>query len=250
VLAVVGPWLAPRDPDAANVLMAMKPMGTPGYPLGTDQLGRDVLSRILVAIRTSVTFGVWPAVVVVVLSTVIGLVSGYFGGWIDAVLMRVLDVLLAFPFFILAVALVTYLGPSLQNAMIALIVLSLPGNVRVIRSVVLSARERPFVEAAILLGYGRVGIIFGELLPSVVPNAITLAALDAAHMIAAGSALSFLGLGAQPPTADLGSMINEARAYLRQQPSLTLVPVVVLGAITFVLFTFTDAVQRRMGDVR
>ncbi|HEV8633824.1 MAG TPA: ABC transporter permease [Chloroflexota bacterium] len=248
LLALVGPSLTLYDPDAVDVLAAMRPLGAPGHPLGTDQLGRDVLSRILVAVRTSVFFGVWPALVVVLLSTVVGLVAGYVGGFLDGLVMRALDVLLAFPFFILAIALVTYLGPSLQNAMIALIVVNLPGNVRVIRSVVLSARERPYVEAARILGYGRLRIIFGELLPAVVPNVITLAALDAAHMIAAGSALSFLGLGAQPPTADLGSMVNEARAYLRTQPALTLIPIAVLGAITFSMFAFTDAVQRKLAE--
>jgi ABC-type dipeptide/oligopeptide/nickel transport system permease subunit len=250
LVALLGPALAPHDPDAVDALAAMRPVGSPGHPLGTDYVGRDVLSRLLVGVRTSVFFGVWPAAAVLALSTGLGVVCAYVGGLLDSLIMRTLDVFLAFPFFILAVALVTYLGPSLRNAMIALIVVSIPGNVRVIRSVVLSLRERPYIEAARVLGYGQGRIIFGEILPGVLPNAIMLFTLSASHMIAAGSALSFLGLGAQPPTADLGNMIAEARFHIRTQPSLILLPVAVLTVITYAFFAFGDAVQNAIGPSR
>jgi peptide/nickel transport system permease protein len=208
--------LAPYDPIQINPEHYLY---TPGYPywFGTDQYGRDVLSRVLYGSRVSLIIGFISVGIAATIGVVIGLVSGYFGRWVDSLLMRLVDVMLAFPGILLALAIVSMLGPNLRNVMIAVGIAGIPTYARLTRGSVLSAREALYIEAARVIGVPDGTILRRHILPNVVAPVIVAATLGTGGAILAAAALSFLGLGAQPPTAEWGRMLADGRQYLRDQ---------------------------------
>ena len=215
VLAVAAPWLSARDPIRTAPREALQPPGA-RFVLGSDQFGRDVASRVLHGARVSLLVGMISVSIAVGLGAPIGLVSGYYGGRLDALIMRVMDVMLAFPGILLALAIVSVLSPGLGNVMIAVGLSAVPGYARLVRATVLSAREHLYVEAARALG-GRDGaILVRDILPNVVAPLIVTATLGLGGAILSAAALSFLGLGSQPPQPEWGRMLSEGRDYLRE----------------------------------
>ena len=225
VLAVVGPVVAPFDPTepVAAELSEPRPPGAPFY-LGTDDLGRDVLSRLLHGARISLLVGLVAMTVTMAIGTTIGLAAGYFGGTVDVVLMRFTDVMLAFPGLLLAVALVAVLRPSLWTIFIVIGLVSWTGVARVVRGETLSLRERDFVVAARAMGAGHRRIVLRHIVPNVAPTLVVIAALSTSGTILLDAGLSFLGIGVPPPTPTWGRMMQEAASYYRVAPWLMLFP--------------------------
>jgi len=214
-MAVAAPWLSPRDPIRTAPREALQPPGG-RFVLGSDQFGRDVASRVLHGARISLLVGVISVSIAVGLGAPLGLVSGYYGGRLDALIMRVMDVMLAFPGILLALAIVSVLSPGLGNVMIAVGLSAVPGYARLVRATVLSAREHLYVEAARALGGRDGGILVRDILPNVVAPLIVTATLGLGGAILSAAALSFLGLGSQPPQPEWGRMLSEGRDYLRE----------------------------------
>ena len=213
--AVAAPWLSPRDPIRTAAREALQPPGG-RFVLGSDQFGRDVASRVLYGARVSLLVGVISVSIAVGLGAPLGLVSGYYGGRLDALIMRVMDVMLAFPGILLALAIVSVLSPGLGNVMIAVGLSAVPGYARLVRATVLSAREHLYVEAARALGGRDGGILVRDILPNVVAPLIVTATLGLGGAILSAAALSFIGLGSQPPQPEWGRMLSEGRDYLRE----------------------------------
>jgi len=214
-MAVAAPWLAARDPIRTAAREALQPPSA-RFLLGSDQFGRDVGSRVVYGARVSLLVGVISVSIAVALGAPLGLVSGYYGGRLDALIMRVMDVLLAFPGILLALAIVSVLSPGLGNVMIAVGLSAVPGYARVVRATVLAAREHLYVEAARALGGRDGGILVRDILPNVVAPLIVTATLGLGGAILSAAALSFLGLGSQPPQPEWGRMLSEGRDYLRE----------------------------------
>lgn len=221
--ALLAPWLTDRDPLDTDFLRRFEPPSRE-HPLGTDQLGRDLLARLLYGARYTLGTGLAAMALILFVGTSVGLVAGLLGGRVDVVLMRIVDVLLAFPSLILALAIVGMLGPSLTNVLIGIAAVGWASYARVVRGLVLSLREREFVEAAHALGASRLGVARRHILPHVLPTVVVLASLDLGNLLLAISALSFLGVGAQAPTPEWGRMLNDARPFLWQAPHLMLFP--------------------------
>jgi peptide/nickel transport system permease protein len=223
--AIAAPLVAPYDPishlSSANRLL---PPGSPGYILGTDDFGRDILSRMIYGARISLQVGLIVVALAGSIGVTLGALAGFYGGIVDEVIMRVVDILMAFPFFILAIAIMAVLGPSLNNAMIALALVSWVGYARLVRAQVLSVRQKEFVEAARAEGLSDFGQITRHVLPNCMAPIIIEATLGVGGAILSAAGLSFLGLGAQPPNPEWGAMLNEGREFLRQAPYLTIVP--------------------------
>jgi peptide/nickel transport system permease protein len=201
----------------------------PQHILGIDGNVRDVFSRILYGTRVSLRIGFIVVGFASVIGTLLGAIAGYAGGWIDNLIMRIMDVFLAFPFLLLAIAIVFVLGPGLTNAMLAIAIVSMPGYARVIRSTVLSVREADYVEASRALGASHFQILFGRILPNALPPLIVLATLGVATAILDTAALSFLGLGAQPPLPEWGTMLGRERNQLFSAPHLVFAPGVAIS---------------------
>jgi peptide/nickel transport system permease protein len=217
--AVFAPYLSPYDPTLQSVTQRLKPPAWRDaegrlFILGTDHLGRDILSRLIYGARISLVIGVSAVALAGTLGTLIGLVAGYRGGAIDDLCMRVTDTMLAMPFILLALAVIAVLGPSLRNIIFVLGITSWVSYARVVRAEVLTLRTREFIAAARALGSGGRRIVFRHLLPNVLTPVIVIATLEVARMIILESALSFLGLGVQPPTPTWGGMLADGRAYL------------------------------------
>jgi len=221
--AIFAPWVAPYSASATdfNAVLA-KPSWD--HLLGTDELGRDILSRIIWGARASIQAGVLATCLAMAIGVPIGLVAGYYRGWIDPVISRVTDVVLAFPFLILAVGLAAIMGPSLLNATIALGVGAAPGFVRVARGETLALREEDYVRAAIANGAGDGTIIFRHIVPNMTSTLLVQATVTIPAAIIGEAVLSFLGLGVQPPTPSWGVMLADAQSYLSQAPRLAVYP--------------------------
>lgn len=214
-LAVFGEMLAPHDPYAADITNSKLLAPSLTHPLGTDELGRDLLSRIMTGTRVSVQVALIVLGFAVTFGTIVGLIAGYWGGWVDEVLMRLTDMFLAFPALILAVAIAASLGRSLRNTMIALATVFWPWYARLVRAQVLSIKEREFVQAAHSIGMSRSRIMLRHILPNAASVIIIQLTLDVGFAILATSSLSFIGLGAQPPSPEWGTMMSTARNYFR-----------------------------------
>ena len=215
LMAVGAPWLSPRDPIKTAARDALQPPGA-RFVLGSDQFGRDVASRVLHGARISLTIGLISVAIAVALGAPLGLVSGYYGGRLDMLIMRVMDVLLAFPGILLALAIVSVLSPGLTNVMIAVGLSAVPSYARLVRASTLAARENLYVEAARALGGRDLGILVRYILPNVVAPLIVIATLGLGTAILSAAALGFLGLGSQPPQPEWGRMLGEGRDYLRE----------------------------------
>lgn len=240
--AVFAPWIAPHDPDALDMGMALAdPSAT--YVLGSDQLGRDQLSRLLYGGRATLLVSGVSTVGIVALGLMVGLVAGYFGGRIDLLISTLLTVLLALPNLLLSLAILGILGPGNESLLIALVAAGWAGHARIFRASVLSLREQVYVEAAVSLGVRPGRILFRHLLPNLLPTVIVLATLDFGALLLTVSSLSFLGLGVQPPTADWGVMLNDARPYFSQVPLLMIVPGVCIAAVALSSNLLGDALR-------
>jgi peptide/nickel transport system permease protein len=213
-LAILAPLIAPADPLGVAPALAQRPPGAEAW-LGADHLGRDILSRLLYGARISLTLGLIAVGIAATCGTLLGLIAGYYGGRIDLAAGVLIDVMLAFPGILLALGIVTVLRPSITNAMVAVGISAIPTYTRLVRGSVLAAKAYPYVEAARVVGCPTPRILRRHILPNVLAPLIVLATLGAAQAILAGAALSFLGLGAQPPTPEWGLMLSEGRRYIR-----------------------------------
>jgi len=236
-VALLAPWIAPYDPLATSWSLVRKaPSATHWF--GTDEVGRDLLSRVIWGGRASLAAGLTAVAIAVGAGVPIGMIAGYLGGWVDAVISRLTDAMLAVPFLILAIALAAFLGPSLGNAMIAIGVTATPIFVRLARGQVLAARAEDYVEAARAVGNPPVRILLRHILPNILPPVMVQATLAIAAAIIAEASLSFLGLGQQPPAPSWGSMLNTAQRFLTQAPWMAIFPglAIFLTVLAFNLF--------------
>lgn len=211
--AVLAPELAPFGPTEQDLFNRLQPPSME-HPMGTDQLGRDIFSRLLFGARISLRIAITVVAITLTIGTAVGVVAGYVGGWVDETLMRLVDVLLAFPGILLALVIAGILGPSLTNIMIALAVVGWTQYARIIRGSVLSVKEEEYIKSAQLMGVSNVRIITRHVIPNVVTPVIVLATMDMAYVILGTAGLSFLGLGAQPPTPEWGTMLASGRNYV------------------------------------
>jgi ABC-type dipeptide/oligopeptide/nickel transport system permease subunit len=235
LVAILAPWIAPDKPGLPDYTPL--PPAHPGaeHLLGTDGLGRDELSRLIWGARASMQAGFFATMLALVVAVPIGAVAGYYRGWVDTVIARVTDVLLAFPFIILAVGLAAILGPSLLNATLALGIAAVPPLIRVARGEMLALREEDYVPAAIANGAGDATIIFRHILPNMLNTLIVQATVTIPGAIVGEAVLSFLGLGVQPPTPSWGTMLQDAQSYLDTAPRLAVYPglAIVIAALAF-----------------
>jgi len=223
LIAVFAPWIAPHDPLGTS-WSAVRAAPSATYLFGADELGRDVLSRIIWGTRASILAGVVSVSISLALGVPIGMAAGYLGRWIDALISRITDAMLACPFLILAIALAAFLGPSLTNAMIAIGISATPIFIRLTRAQVLAAKSEDYVEAARALGNPHLRIALRHIFPNIVAPLIVQATLAIAAAVIAEASLSFLGLGQQPPAPSWGSMLNTARNYVDQAPWMAIWP--------------------------
>lgn len=242
VLAIAAPVLTPYHPthtEPANALQAP----TLSHPMGTDNLGRDVFTRVLYGARISFRVALIAVGIALTFGVTTGLAAGYLGGFVDQVLSRSIDALLAFPGILLAIAITNALGPSLNNAMMAVGILGVPTYFRLTRGQVIQAREFEYVTAATVLGATRMRIVIRHILPNVINPLIIGASIASSGAILSLAALSFLGIGSQPPTPDWGSMIFTGAGYLRKWPWMTLAPGLAIFITVFSFYTLGDALR-------
>ena len=230
LIAFLAPWLPLNDPTDLNLDNRLLPPSAE-FLLGTDHLGRDELSRIIFGARFTLLMAGSTVAIIMFIALVVGSLSGYYGGWIDISLMLVVDLLLAFPSLILGVAVAGILGPGLMNVMIAVSVVWWASHARVIRGMVLAARQREYVEAARAIGASDRRIVVFHISRNILGPFVVLATLDMGWIILGIAGLSFLGLGAQPPTPEWGAMLNDSRSYMQTSPLLLLAP----GSAIFLL---------------
>ncbi len=237
IVAIFAPLLAPYSPGHTD-FDAVLAHSSSKHLLGTDDLGRDVLSRLIWGTRASMQVGVFATLLAMVVAVPIGMIAGYYRGWVDQVIARLTDVLLAFPFLILAVGLAAILGPSLLNATLALGIGSIPGFIRIARGETLTLREEDYVPAAVLNGANDATIIFRHILPNMTNTLIVQATLTIPGAILGEAILSFLGVGVQPPTSSWGTMLQEAEPYLTQAQRLSVYPgvAIILAVLAFNVF--------------
>jgi peptide/nickel transport system permease protein len=246
VAAMIGPWVTPFDPAAQELPLRLAGP-TAAHPFGLDELGRDILARVLAGARISFAVGLAVVSVSASVGTVLGAIAGYFGGLIDDLISRIIDILLAFPGLLLAIALVAVLGPSLANVLLALTVIGWVGYARLVRGQVLRAREFEYVQAARALGASIPRILWRHVIPSAIPAVVVQATLGMAGAIIGEAALSFLGLGVQPPTPSWGTMLNGGRAHLLDAPHLTIFPGIAI-ALLVLGFNFVGDGLRDLAD--
>lgn len=242
-VVVAAPFTAPRDPIRQDSSIRLSPPLTPGYPLGADGLGRDILSRLLWGGQISLVVGVVPVLLAASIGSTIGLLSGFGGGRLDNVLMRCLDIIFAFPAILLALAIVATLGPSISNAMLAITVVAVPPFARLIRSSVLTLKEQAFVDAARALGASNSRIIARHILPNSVSTVVVYGTLEVGKTVVFAAGLSFLGLGVQLPTPEWGSMLSEGRQVLAVAPHVSTVPGIMIFLVTLGLNIVGDALR-------
>jgi peptide/nickel transport system permease protein len=234
LVAAVGPYLVPHDPYSQDAASLQRP--SLDHPFGTDRLGRDVLARVVYGARTSLEIGFAAVSIGVLGGSLLGVVSAYFGGAIDYLLQRIVEVILAFPLLVLLLVIVAVVGPSIQNVIFIMGIVMIPIMSRVVRSIVYSEKEQPYIEAARAVGASNARILFIHLFPSVIPLAVILASLTLGGMILAEASLSFLGLGVPPPNPSWGAdMSGNARDYFQHAPWLAIFPglalsITILGA--------------------
>ena len=213
-VGLFAPLVAPQDPLQQAIDIRKSPPLTPGHLLGTDDLGRDLFSRIIFGARISMVIGVVSVGIALTIGTLVGVISGYYGGWLDKIVMRLIDIMLAFPYVLLTIVVVAVLGPSLVNAMIAIGISQVPRYVRLVRASVLAEREADYVKAERSLGTSDLELMFLSILPNCLAPLIVQSTLGVGEAILSSAALSFLGLGAQPPTPEWGLMIASSREFI------------------------------------
>ncbi len=242
VVAAFAPLFATHDPFAQNLPLRLQPPSA-AYWLGTDELGRDIYSRIVHGARITLVIVGLVVVIVAPVGLLVGTVSGYFGGWVDVVLMRTTDVFLAFPRLILALALVAALGPGIENAILAIAITAWPPYARVARAETLTVRNSDFINAARLQGAGPLRIIFGHIVPLCISSVIVRITLDMAGIILTAAGLGFLGLGAQPPLPEWGAMISSGRKFLLDQWWVATMPGIAIFAVSLAFNLLGDGLR-------
>jgi len=241
-LALAAPLISPYDPVATSWAAVRKPPSA-AHPFGTDELGRDVLTRVIWGSRASLAAAAVAVGMAASIGVPIGLLSGYIGGASDAIIMRLVDAMLAIPFLILAIALAAFLGPSLTNAMIAIGIAQVPIFARLMRGQVLAVREEDYIEAADAIGNPHRRIVMRHIFPNAMPPILVQATLAAATAIIAEASLSFLGLGQQPPSPSWGSMLNTARSFMSQAPWMAVWPGMAIFGVVLALNLFGDGLR-------
>jgi peptide/nickel transport system permease protein len=244
-LAVFGPWIAPYDYEKQDADLRLA-APTLSHPFGADQFGRDILSRIIVGTRNIFLLGGFGTAVAVVIGTAIGLFSGYIGGTTDEVVMRLLDVLLSFPSLLLALVLLSTVGPSNLNLVFVVAILYIPMVARVVRSMVLDLKNKEFVEAARVRGETRSYVLFREILPNALPPLLVEASMRFSYSIFLVASLGFLGLGVQPPSPDWGLQINLARNFFAIAPWVLLFPAVTIAVLVIATNLMSDGLRQVM----
>ncbi|MEW6047928.1 MAG: ABC transporter permease [Bacillota bacterium] len=252
--ALLAPYAAPYDPLEMSLGRPFEPPGSPGHLLGTDNFGRDVLSRLLFGGRTSLVVGFAVIGLAASVGLVLGAVSGYYGGVVDLLLMRVTDLFFAFPFFILAIGVIAALGPGIQNVMLVLAAVSWPEYARLVRGKVLALKAEPYVESARAAGAGDLRLIFRHILPNSLGPVVVTGTMGLANAILAAAGLSFLGMGVQPPWPEWGAMLSEAKTFMRTAPHLVVAPgaaiMVTVLAINFVGDGLQEALDPKLRSER
>lgn len=248
-MAVFGPWIAPHDPYEANLLRRLQPPvwlegGEWTHPLGCDQLGRDILSRIVFGARVSMTIGLLVVAIAAVIGTTLGLLAGYLRGFVDVLIGRIVDTLLGFPYLIFAIGLMAAMGPGLANIVLALVLKEWVLTCRVARAETLAAREMDYVEAARALGASPARIMLGEILPNILSPVLVVATFRMATIVILEASLSFLGLGVQPPIPSWGSMVADGRAFLLDAWWVATLP----GVAIFVLVLAINLASQGLRD--
>lgn len=251
MIALLAPLISPYPPNEGDLAKRLKPP-TREHLLGTDALGRDLLSRVIYGARISLQIQVVAVMIALVIGTILGMVGGYYGGKFDHLIMRLMDILLAFPGIFLAISIIAVLGTGLTNLMLAAGIYSVPQFARIVRGSVLTLKEKEFIEAARAVGENDFNILFRYLLPNSIAPIIIQTTLRMATVLLTASGLSFLGLGVQPPTAEWGAMLSNARAYLITAPHVATVPglAIMLVVMGFNLFGdgLRDSLDPRLRD--
>lgn len=224
VVAAFAPWIATHNPYEQNLAQRLLPPGSAGHWLGTDEFGRDIFSRIVYGARVTLYIVALVAAIAAPIGLIVGTASGYLGGWVDAALMRITDVFLAFPSLILALAFVAALGPGIENAVIAIALTSWPPYARIARAETLTIRNSDYIAVARIQGAGTGRILFGHVMPLCVSSLTVRVTLDMAGIILTAAGLGFLGLGAQPPMAEWGAMVSAGRRYILDQWWVATIP--------------------------
>jgi peptide/nickel transport system permease protein len=245
--AVIGPWLVPFDPSAQELALRLEGPSRLHW-LGLDELGRDILARIMSGARVSLFVGLVVVSVSASIGALMGSLAGYYGGVVDEVISRTIDILLAFPGLLLAIALVAVLGPSLTNVALALSLIGWVGYARVVRGQVLQAREFEYVAAARAIGAATPRILIRHVLPAALPALTVQATLGMGGAILSEAALSFLGLGVQPPTPSWGAMLNYGRAHVLDAPHLTVFPGLAIALVVLGLNLLGDSLRDQLGS--
>jgi ABC-type dipeptide/oligopeptide/nickel transport system permease subunit len=248
LVAALAPWIAPHSPTSGNLALRLRPpawqeAGVAERLLGTDLLGRDVLSRLVWGARISLLIALAATVIGAAVGSLVGLVAGFYRGTVDTVLTKLIDIQLAFPFVLLAIAVVAVAGPSIPVLVVVLAIGAWVGHARIVRGLVLSLREREYVQAALALGAGAPRIVARHLLPEVLSTIIVLATFDVGRIIILESTLSFLGLGVQPPTPSWGSDLRDAAAYVRQAWWTAAFPGVAIMLVVLAINLLGDALR-------
>lgn len=246
ILAIGAPVFAPADPNAINLTALLQPPGAE-HLLGTDHLGRDVLSRVLYAARIDIWMGVAGVIPPLLIGVTVGLASGYAGGMVDAVMMRLVDITVAFPFFVLVIAIVGILGPGLFNYFVALALVGWVSYARLVRAEVLVLKNKEFITAAQVLGYRPSIIMAQHVLPNTFPVILVYATTDAVLVLLAGASLGFLGLGVQPPTPEWGAMIADGQPYVVNAWWICFFPGLAAMSLGFGFILTSDGLARVLG---
>ncbi len=249
IVAIAAPWLAPHDPAKSSLRAIMRPP-TWLHPFGTDDLGRDVLSRLMFASRLSLVASVQAVAIALVIGLPLGLISGYLRGWVDTIIMRLNDALMSFPALILAVVIVGLLGPSLTNAMTAIGLVYAPRIMRVVRGSTLSVREEVYIVAARATGCSDARIVARHVLPNVTGPLVVQATVLMGQALLAEAGLSFLGLGVQPPQASWGAMLGTAFPYMAESPVPTIASGVVISVTVLCFNLIGDGIRDSVGRMR
>ncbi len=242
VMAFLAPLLAPYDPLQQN-LVEKREGPSLAHWAGTDEFGRDIMSRLIYGARNTLLIGCLSVAIGFTIGTVLGLIAGYYSGLLDNLIMRFMDLMLAFPYFLLAILIVATLGPGLINSTIAIGVASVPTYSRVVRGSVLSIREKLYIQAEVALAISDARIILSHVLPNTLAPVIVISTLGMAQAILGGAALGFLGLGAQPPAPEWGVMLGGGRAYLIDSPHICLIPGVALSLLVLAFNLFGDTLR-------
>lgn len=242
ILAVLAPLISPYDPYEIDLVNKLQPPSS-DHIMGTDDKGRDIFSRILYGSQLSLAVGFVSVFIGALFGIVLGIISGYYGGWVDTIIMRFIDVLLAFPGLLLALAIVSALGPSLINVMIAVGVFSIPTFARIVRGSTLSVKKMEYIDAIRVLGASDLKIIFVHILPNILSPIIVQGTLRLATSILSVAGLSFLGMGAQPPTPEWGAMLSDGRDFLFTAPHIALFPGIAIALIVLGFNLFGDGLR-------